>query len=83
METKTYSEAKITQFNAALAAITENNWQDIETSITNGTAKLGVLCVQFGVPADIFRSWLNQRWPNRLEFRRGPKGGIRFVKEQA
>lgn len=82
METKVYSDAKMAAFNTVKASITDDVWMNIENSITAGTAKLGVLCIQYNVPADIFRSWVVEKFGDRVEFRRGPKGGIRF-KEQA
>ena len=81
METKIYSDAKLASFNTIKASITDDVWTNIENSITNGTAKLGVLCIQYNVPADIFRSWLIEKFGDRVEFRRGPKGGIRFKKD--
>lgn len=83
MQTKTYSDNKIAAFNIVKNSMTQENWTEIETSITNETAKLGVLCLRFNVPPDIFRSWLVERFGERVEFKRGPKGGIRFRKEQA
>jgi uncharacterized coiled-coil protein SlyX len=82
MSTQIRSTKTIERYNARLQEMTnEKTIAEISQSITDGKAKLSQMANDFDIPLDIFKNWLNQTFQNKLEYRRGAKGGIFWIKE--
>jgi uncharacterized coiled-coil protein SlyX len=82
MSTQIRSTKTIERYNAQLLEMTnEKTIAEISQSITDGKAKLSQMANHFDIPLDIFKNWLNQTFQNKLEYRRGAKGGIFWIKE--
>lgn len=66
-----------TQNNANVAIVID--WDDIDNRIANGDMKISVVAKELGLKQNILKNSLVEHYGNRIVFKRGRNGGVRWA----
>jgi hypothetical protein len=56
-------------------------WSNVDKMIDDGNCKINILAKELGVKQDLLRDAFVKHYGDKIEFKRGRKGGVYWVKQ--